>query len=502
MDKVMERTPYDVWLNISRFIPRNVLSTLSAVNRSFYHIAASIRFEVVTFYKFDRSTKWLCRNLCDPNIGRGHLVRRVNIEPWLVQPRPKPYHNRAEAIWNSIARLFDHDHSQRRMNQHVKRRIQKDITRVTDTVSGLSNLSEYGLRWNQHRPYHPELYQAFLCPVLSRIKDRLVKLSLDIPPEMLRSLAPIALPRLEHLEVGLCTMKMSRRDVDEVFDCFAVFVNNLYPTLESMSISSRVPSQSLDLTRFFTMLGTFPHLRRFCVSIPFDGTHLSSPCDLVAFLTKHRQTLQHLQLSSSRCSVAESPSSPKCKYWIPNILSSLDTPFSRLSSVQLALRPVKADLTPILHFLAQHASELDCLNLTDRALTYNEVRTILNSIGACQAYSQLKQLRLRIHHLSATFLTLLAQRLPRLAVLELSFVEVRVSAVAHMGYVGLTLAEEFDLFRTDIKENRDHYAQWEVGMFGISQGRSNEMLPALTALLVDCLPAVQNIVELPPPAMF
>lgn len=322
------------------------------------------------------------------------------------------------------------------MHQQVKKRITKDIARVTEAVSGLRNLSEYGLAWDENRSYyHPELYRAFLCPVLYRLKDQLVKLSLDIPPEMFRSLVPIALPRLEHLDVGLCTLKMPSREIYELFDCFTVFVNNLYPTLESLSISTRVPSQFLDLTRFFTILGTFPRLHRFSLSIPFDGTHLSSPLVLTAFLSKHHETLQYLQLSTSRCSSADIPANPTSKYWIPNVLASINTPYPQLHGVQLALRPLKADLTPITRFLAQQAPELRCLNFTDRALTYDEVHGVLDSLGSTDS-SPLKQLRLRLQHLSPALLDLLASRLPRLALLELSFAEVKATA-SHLTHAGI-----------------------------------------------------------------
>lgn len=63
MEKVIERTPYDVWFNIARFIPHDVLIGLSTVNRSFLDIATSARYGVVTFSKFDKNTKWFCRNL-------------------------------------------------------------------------------------------------------------------------------------------------------------------------------------------------------------------------------------------------------------------------------------------------------------------------------------------------------------------------------------------------------------------------------------------------------
>lgn len=59
----MERVPFDIWENIAHFLPRTVLTTLSEVNRPLYDIATRARYEVITFFKFDRYTKWLCRSL-------------------------------------------------------------------------------------------------------------------------------------------------------------------------------------------------------------------------------------------------------------------------------------------------------------------------------------------------------------------------------------------------------------------------------------------------------
>ena len=290
--------------------------------------------------------------------------------------------------------------------------------------------------WDPRLPYHPKLFQAFLCPVLSHIGHKLVRLSLTVPPEMLCSLAPIALPRLEHLEVGVCTLEMPSRDIVVILDSFTVFVNNLYPTLQSLSLSSRVSSHFLDLTRFFTYLGTFSHLHTFCLSMPFDGAHLSSPSNLVAFLDKHHGTLQHLQLSTSRCSPTDIPLDPNCKYWIPNILRGLTNPLPRLCGLQLALRPLKADLTPITAFLKQYAPALSFLTFTDRQLTFDEVAMIVDTLTDSAAEAlELKQLRLQILYLSPALLTFLATKLPRLVLLELSFNEVVAAAPSHsQGY--------------------------------------------------------------------
>ncbi|KAF8066924.1 hypothetical protein FPV67DRAFT_1497046 [Lyophyllum atratum] len=495
MEKILAETPHDVWVQISRYLPRNVLSTLSGVNRSFLEIATRARYEVVTFSKCDKRMKQLCKDLSDPSVGWGAFVRHVKIEPWIVQPRLKPSHRRAQSLWNFINTLFDPRFAERKINQRVKKRLHKDIRCFTDTIAGLENLSEYSLEWEHDRPYHPELYQAFLGPLLTRIQNKLVKLSLNVPPEMLRYLAPIALPRLEHLNVDFCTKKLSREEINQIFDAFVVFVNNL--PLQSLSITSRMPCNNLDLTRFFSMLGVFPRLTRFSLSIPFDGAHLSPPYTLVTFLNKHRQSLQHLQLSSSRCSTPDSPTDPEAKFWIQKILSSLHTPFPRLHDVHLALRPLKADLTPVIGFLARHASELDNLTLTARALTYTEVKDILDEIGAYAHSSLLKHLRLRLQHLSPALLELLASRIPRLALLELTFGEIAAAHTGHSGYRAHSKREEFEHFEARVRANGHLYAAWELGTIGLCQESRDVRLPDLTRVLVDCIPALQDVVVMP-----
>ncbi|KAG6817376.1 hypothetical protein H0H87_009563 [Tephrocybe sp. NHM501043] len=439
MGTVVNRTPYDIWVNISRYIPRDVVETLYGVNRSFLKIATSTRYKALTFVKRDKRTKWL-----DPNIGYGALVREVTIEPWLVQPSLKPSHKKGARFWGFIWGLFDPHYVERQLNQRVQKRLKKDIRRFTDAISVMPNLTKYSLEWKETRQYHPELYRAFLSPVLCRVRTSLRSLSLNVPTEMLGSLAPVALPRLEHLGVELCTLKKSKVEIEHSFESFAVFVNNLFPTLESLSISTRVPSRSLKLDRFFWMMGSFPRLQSFSLSMPFDGVHLSSPSQVVEFLDKHRTTMRCLHFDTSRCS-AETVVDPKLKYWIRDILTSLNTPYPRLETVYIEVRPIQSSLAPLMSFLKLHSQSLDSVTLTERALTYTEVKALLDALGAYESSHQLRQLRLNLKHLSPALLELLANRVPRLSHLELSFTEIMATA-AHSGHAGTPAHSRQDEF--------------------------------------------------------
>ncbi|KAG6865362.1 hypothetical protein C0991_003214 [Blastosporella zonata] len=449
----------------------------------------------------------------DSNVGRGALVREVTIEPWLVQPS----HKRGARVWSYICGLFDPRYAQRQLEKRVQKRLKKDIRLVTDAISVMPNLARYSLEWKETRQYHPELYHAFLSPVLGRIRSSLLSLSLNVPPEMLHSLASVALPNLQHLGVDLCTKKKSEEEIMRIFDSFAVFVNNLYPTLESLSISSRVPSRSLTLDRFFSVLGSFPHLESFSLSIPFDGGHLSSPTVVVKFLDKNYRTLKRLRFSTSRCSPG-SPGNPQSQFWIPNILTSLNTPYPRLQDLHLAVRPIHADITPLMTFLSLHSQSLDSLTLTDRSLTYTEIKDILDGLGAYEYSRQLKHLRLKLKRLSPALLELLATRTPSLSHLELTFGEV-VATAAHPGYAGFPAHSQQDefvsgsstavtlyhlighsivqrLFKEGIIRNPLPYASWELATLGLLQESRNARVEELLEIFAACIPALRNYFDL------
>lgn len=303
--------------------------------------------------------------------------------------------------------------------------MQKDITRVSNAVRGLKNMTEYSLSWDEGCPYQPENYKAFLRPVLTLINDRIVKLSLDIPTDSLRSLANISMPSLQHFELGLCTLELQEQEINDIFDHLVVFINNLDRTLVSLSISSRRSSPNLDLTRAFAHLGTFRRLQKFSLTIPFDGRHLSNPAMLVQFLQKHHDTLHDLQLGANPCSTANYPNPTTSNEWIYTILAATRNPYPRLSAVKLALRPLRADLTPVIKFLAQHAGQLEHVNLTDRALEHGELEAILYGLGT---HAPLKRFEVKLSCLNSAFLSLLVLHLPQLAFLGLTFSEAKTFA--------------------------------------------------------------------------
>ncbi|KAG6820462.1 hypothetical protein H0H93_000216 [Arthromyces matolae] len=491
MGTVAERTPFDVWVRISSYIPRDVVETLYGVNRSLFHIATASRYETVTLVNRDKRTKWLLQNLSNPNDSRGAVVREVIIEPWQVQLPLKPSHKRGASLWAFVCRMMNPDYAELQMERRVEKRLKKDIRLVTDAISAMPNLSRYSLQWKDRCSYHPELYRAFLTPVLEHIKGSLRILSLNVPPETLHFLAPVSLPHLESLSVHLCTMKTPADEIENIFDSFVVFVNNLYPSLESLSISTRVPSRFLTLDRFLSHLGKFPKLQSMALSIPFDGPHLKSTAQVVRFLDNHRQTLRHLQLTTSRCSDSRVP--PESIYWIRNVLTSLDTPYPRLHSLHLAIRPLKEDiLMTWMNFISSHS--IDTLALTERSLTYNELKVTLEALGCDEFSHGLKHLRLRLKYLSPAILELLASKVPHLVNLELAFGDILATAKhqSHPGQLARSKAEEYNLFLATIRNNAELYASWTLVTCRLHLESPNALFDDFLHALADFIPAVSN----------
>ena len=349
----------------------------------------------------------------------GNLVRCLHIRPWLVQAETNRY-SYISRFWTFINELGDPEFVERRTEEQIKKRVQKHVRRVTNTVMRFTNLKEYQIDWDEQSVYHPEFFSAFLTPLLKGLGINLVRLSLKVPTEKLRTLASAPLPRLEELELFLCTERLPMKDIDEALDVFRIFVHNLHVTLESLSISSTNSSTNLDLSRFFKYLGKFGHLRRFALSIPFDGAHLSVPSHLRNFLDKHHDTLEHIRLSTSRCSVGMNPRDFRGD-WIQKSLPSV--PLKRLRSLELALRPLRAPLCPVIKYLRSVGMNLESLVLTDRSLTYEEVRCVLSAQQEGGGLG-LTRLGINIRYMSPELVDMLAQMLPQLGRLELAFTEV------------------------------------------------------------------------------
>lgn len=333
-------------------------------------------------------------------------------------------------LWTALCTFSDPEYPLRQAKDRIKNRLVKQTRLLTDTLGALPNVYEYTLEWNGNSGYHPEFYRAFLKPLLTGtvLSKSLQKLSIQVPPEMLNDIINVTLPRLQELECHFITGDLSIRKVLEMVQPLIVFINNLDRSLRSLTLLSTHVSQNLDFTCVFHRLGYFPRLKSFALSIPFDGGHLSEPRRLREFLCKHAQTLEHIRLGAHRATVHAIPLDPQLQssLWIRNTLAHITVPMTALRTLHIALRPLRGDLTQLNTSLRTLAHQLESLTLTDRPLTYREVRGILDAFEHVSRDGRLKLVNLSIwvQHLSPQLIDLLAERLPKLRTLELGFKEI------------------------------------------------------------------------------
>lgn len=353
----------------------------------------------------------------EPNVAIH--VRHLAIRPWLVQPRTKSPRSLTENLIVRFLEVLDPHYTKKKAEQRLQKRLRKDIENVTIAFKYMTKLEDYTIEWDDARGFHPEFYKGFLTPALEIWSLQLVKLSIKVPPAMLSSLGHVRLPKLETLIFHFTTGTLSSKDIDSQHEGFVVFVNNLKDSLCSLSLSSSNNCMELDISRIFRKLGSFPTLRKIALSIPFDGAHLSEPVAFVNFLEKHRLTIKDLDISATRCTPRSTPGDPDYHNWVQRIIGSLHMPFPHLSSLGLALRPLRAPLDTLVRFLDMHSSALDSLKLTDRVLNVGELRAIFRPISGQVLAPGLTSLQVRMDEFSATFLAELALLFPHLNSLKI-----------------------------------------------------------------------------------
>ncbi|PPQ96701.1 hypothetical protein CVT26_010253 [Gymnopilus dilepis] len=396
----------DVLRHVVRYISSDTLDRINSCHPIFYEEWMKARYATLVFSKRDKEMKRLFEHLREPHVAMH--VKHLIMRPWLVQPRTKSPRSRTENLIVRFLELLDPHYTKKKAEQRLQKRLRKDITNVTTAFQHMTKLEDYSLEWDDSRGFHPEFYKEFLAPALESWSSHLLKLSLKVPPAMLSALGHVRLPKLETLVFHFSTSALSSKDIDSQYEGFVVFVNNLKDSLSSLSLLSSNTCRELDISRMFSKLGSFPALRKVALSIPFDGAHLSDPQTFVKFLEKHRLSIKELDISATRCTPRSTPGDPEYHNWVQRIIGSLNTPFPHLSSLGLALRPLRAPLDVLIRFLDMHSSTLDTLKLTDRVLSVVDLREIFLSLSGSALIPTITSLQVKMDEFSATSLAQIA----------------------------------------------------------------------------------------------
>ncbi|KAF4610071.1 hypothetical protein D9613_010465 [Agrocybe pediades] len=403
----------DILHHVVTYISSEELQRINSCNPVFYEAWMKSRYRSLTFVKRDKEMKRLLQHLSDPNVA--YHVKKIELRPWLVQPRDKTPQSKTENTIVKVLKVFDPHYTKKKADHRLQKRLGKDKHRVLTAFKQMHRLEEYSIDWDDTVGHHPEFFKAFLAPALENWSDQLVCLTVKVPPRMLDALARVRLSKLETFIYHFCTGHLSSKEIADTHDGFIVFVNNLKDSLESLTFASTYTSQELDISRVFRKLGHFPKLKKVTLSIPFDGGHLSNPMTFVHFLERHRSMLREINLSTSRCCVRNKPGDPEYINWIQRILGSIQTPFPQLQTLAVALRPLRAPLDVLIRFLNMHAGTISSLVLTERALNFAELANLFDDDLFAES---LEMLQLKTDEFSAFFLSRIATMFPHLKTLK------------------------------------------------------------------------------------
>lgn len=351
------------------------------------------------------------------------LVHSVHIQPWIVEPKESTSHSWASSTWKLLHACVSPSYGfEDSPEAQIARRMQKQTRRIADTIKALPELHKYHIDWDEGPRYQTEFFSALLDMVIPNIGHRLCALALKIPLHHMHSLPSLAkhLPALRDLSLTLHTGVHIPIYICQKLEGLVVFVNALLRNLRTFSLSTTPTSIYLDLGPFFSHLGHGLHLTSFALCIPFDGGHLADPAPLRRFLSRHRSTLEVIDLGTTRAAAHSTPGASSAMFWIRDTFKN-HAPFPALSHLSLGLRPFRADLGPLLRHLSGVRLQLRILKLSERPLEYAELVRIL---AALDYPPLLRVLSLRLRWLSPEIVDLLAARLPELTALDLNFTEV------------------------------------------------------------------------------
>ncbi|KAH8827610.1 hypothetical protein DL96DRAFT_1599640, partial [Flagelloscypha sp. PMI_526] len=361
---------------IVTLLPNESLRSLAAVDKARLGVVRTVRFGCVILTKA-KSTRELMKVIAGDPFRGSQLalparIRKLVIRPWFIQPVIKQCgHTKPSRIQFVVHRVA-------RLNKYNKL--------LANLLLSLPSVTRYNVEWAAKDAYHPEFFETLTGTFLESRSANLSHLHLEVPLERLKHIAVGRLRNLETLEVQLHSAKVASEQI----------------RWELNGISRHF---SVGCTRFIQQLN-FVQLRRVAITLPYDGRNLGDPNRLRRFLQRHHEyTGEGLKAQPTwirECLTVELPS---------EVLEPIH--FRSLDTVELALRPLQVELSPVWEWLQVHRDNLQS------ALRLEDLVNLLDVLPPT-----LKVLAVRMHDLVPEMIEHLLYRLPTLKSMVLQFSDI------------------------------------------------------------------------------
>ncbi|RDB16731.1 hypothetical protein Hypma_002431 [Hypsizygus marmoreus] len=378
--------PDDIWRSVGTFVPSEHLRTLLAINRSFFDLAMNARYREVNLTLLgDRGMIKLLQRLRDPVVAK--RVHSLTVIP---------------DYWSNVSDDLKMPYP-----------YQDVVQSMTDTVTHLTQVTEYTIEWDWKSELTAEEFLPFLTAAWATFGVNLRKLEVAASfSTVLVFLHDAGNPKnLQNFRAHLNnTAGPENPDLAQL----AIFINQTSSTLRQLSIVS--DCDEMHLASLFSSLGTFAQLQSLEISAPLDMCGLSDPSSVTGLLEGHAHVLKHVDLSyQGMIRGAGLPVKQAFAEWMVGNVANRHI-LANLESLVLLAPTESARLDVTMTYIERSAHTMTSLSLTGDHLRYEEVATL---ISALSPHRVMKSLSLCTKSLSSRLIELFAQEMPYLDTLNL-----------------------------------------------------------------------------------
>ena len=314
----------------------------------------------------------------------------------------------------------------------------EDVELADRFLAALANLNcieEYVIEWKQgieaERPFCLSLLLA-IWPLYGH-NLRIIKLDMMLTNlcDMLGSVTGLDCVQelsinltCNHGRLGLGHWGVGGSEPKDAFERLATFMNRLALTLQSLTLSS---IGHLNFSSLYCNLSYFPRLTYLALLLPCDPHHVVDPTALHHFLRAHH-AIEHLNFSPQYCCHQSSlPPEVNTKPvptddWLNRCFTGIT--FQNLHHLELGLNILgsggKRVMLPV-PCIGYAARNVRSLAILGRIISLTDLASILNPFSRTECGTAPRTLVLEVHVLDVNLLDLLADYLPGLARLDLTY---------------------------------------------------------------------------------
>uniref|UniRef100_A0A8H7Y2P2 F-box domain-containing protein n=1 Tax=Psilocybe cubensis TaxID=181762 RepID=A0A8H7Y2P2_PSICU len=446
LPQTMPDIPYEIWVQITQYLSPEEVKRLYPVNRSLFNIAMDERYKrgFVGVLSSADTHRSLIR-LLDPSVAA--RVRTFTLKPadlcrMLAEFKPVKYERMVSYMYaglrKSIARSNDtgtplpaggHGHNSQGQGRKIRvehalpaDKAKKHLKKIMHAMTGLTTLVVEILTSQEHRAFQGISISdssALLQPGWHTFGSNLKSLDLRVPLEDMARVLPTTqrgasetLPSLETLAMHVRHAVYTTSDSDILLNIVLPFLQAQKHSLRSLTLDV---GPQVDISLFLLSMENFPLMASFHIKQFFSRDGQGNLKGLYRLLQTQQEHLTDLSIDL----VPHSGNLPPVNQFFSQKCFAVSLPNLNRLTINLHQFPstYKAGLIRYVYSFAESLTYLS-VDLDQQYCTSEDVQTLTKPF---KEHRGLRELRLSVLEFGPSLLNTLAQNLPRLGTLHLSF---------------------------------------------------------------------------------